>query len=203
MQVSLKSDVSAVLVLLNKKSDALRNLRPALQDIAAEIDRQTAQNLTDGRSSDGLQFSELADSTKIGRLRQRKSTWRKITKGQKARERKQRKALKAGDFNQWSQIRQELRGRVDEALDAANFKPLINTGRGRNSARAKVVGSDSIKWSVAQYMVPHISGGKNNRPPMRNFSVFQKQQGSADFELQPKITSYIRARLIRHIAEAK
>jgi hypothetical protein len=203
VQVSLKSDVSAVLAILGKKSEALRNLRPALQDIAAEIDRQTAQNLQDSRRSDGVPFADLADSTMVGRLRQRKSTWRKITKGAKPRQRKQREALRAGNFTQWTQIRSELRGRVDAALDAANFKPLINTGRGRNSARAKVVGQDTIKWSVVSYMVPHIGGGKNNRPPMRNFSVFQKPIGSADYELQPQISGYIRTRLIRHIAEAK
>lgn len=200
MQVKIESNVSDVLALLHKRSDALRNLRPALLDIAAEIDRQTAENLTNSKTTDGAAFLDLADSTKIGRLRQRKSTWRKITKGKKSRQRKQRSAFRSGDYETWTRIRQELRGRVDAALDAANFKPLINTGRGRNSARAKVVGSNQIKWSIASYMVPHIPGGKNGRPPQRNFSVFRVVGGS--YELQPQLSQYINRRLIRHLTEA-
>jgi hypothetical protein len=176
VRVAVKAHDEAVLADLRKKVEALRDLRPVLKDIAGEVDRMTATSLSDSRRVDGLPFADLAESTKIGRLRQRKAIWRKIRGGKKT-------------------TGEQRAQRLSEALASTKFTPLVNTGRGARSARATVAGRGSVRFSVVQYMAPHITGGKDGRPPQRNFSVFRRVGGN--WQLAPKLTDYIKTRLDR------
>lgn len=198
MHVTIDSTAGAIIARLDKRAAAMRDLKPALQQVAAEVDRVTAENLTASKDSDGKPFDALAEATLIGRLRRRKGAWRKATKGAKARQKSQRAALREGKFDQWKKIRADLRERVLAAAKGAGFKPLLDTGRGRASARAKVVGRNAVRWSIVDYMIPHISGGKGGRPPERNFSIFRRVGDR--FELHPRMAAYTRDVILRHIA---
>jgi hypothetical protein len=212
VDVEIKSDAGRIAVLLEQRAARMLDLRPALKNIAAEIDARTAKSIHDSRRQDGVPFPDLADSTKLARLRQRKGAFRKasrLPKDKKSTLRAERRAARSRDYGVWAagQVARNRRliqrsgkrsAQIQAAIDAANFKPLLNTGRGANSANARVVGKDSIRWSVVQYMVPHIGGAQNGRPPQRNYSVFRAVGDG--FELRPEMSDFIRSAIVRHIA---
>lgn len=214
MEIEIKSDGGRVSAQLDRMGAALLDLRPALKNVAAEIDRRTALSLETSRRQDGVPFPDLAESTKLARLRQRKGAYAKATRGPKATKKQLRMEARAARSRsiyvrmggrlvrkeRLSGARAQVSAQLKAALAGANFKPLVNTGRGRNSANARVTGRDTVRWSVVQYMVPHIGGAANGRPPMRNFSVF-RQVGSG-YELRPEMSEFMRAAIQRHVMGA-
>jgi phage gpG-like protein len=191
VQVSVTTNAGSVVANLAARAAALRNLRPVLKDIAAEVDRVTAEAFEKSRRVDGLPFSELKDSTKVARLRRRKGLFKKAAAGTKPKKNAtaaERKALAA-----------QRRAQVLEAAKGLNFKPLIDTGRMRNSAKARVVSDTTVRWAVVDYGVPHITGTKNARPPQRNPSVFRVLGGS--WVIDPKIAAFINAKIIAHVTK--
>ena len=80
MDVAITTNAGAVVANLAARSAALRNLSPVLKDIAAEIDRVTAEAFEKSRRVDGLPFPDLATSTQVARLRRRKGAFNKASK---------------------------------------------------------------------------------------------------------------------------
>lgn len=214
MDVQITSNAGEIAARLSARAAALRDVRPVLAGIAAEIDRLTAEALSSSRRVDGLPFPDLADSTKVGRLRQRKSLFKKAGKLSKA----EREAINAELYGRLHQniyvrraraltvgpaatsARAKRREQILAAAKAARFKPLINKGRLRASARARVVGNTTIRWSVVDYGVPHIVGGPNGRPPKRNYSVFTLRGGA--WLIEPKLAAEIVSRIAEHVQKA-
>jgi phage gpG-like protein len=178
VDVSVTSNAGEIAAKLNARAAALRDVRPVLLGIAGDIDLKTAEAFTNSKRVDGLPFAELAESTKIGRLRRRKGKWRKAQGGKDATP-EQRQAA------------------IASAVKAAKFRPLIDTGRMRNSARARVVSNTTVRWSVVDYGVPHITGGRGGRPPQRNPSVFRVINGR--WEIYADFAASITERIRRHV----
>lgn len=207
MDVRITSDAGRVSVLLEQRAQAMLDMRPALQHIAAEIERRTALSLHESKRQDGLPFQDLADSTKLARLRRRKGAFKKATKGGKLTAAQRRAIKRAESRNTYDAFglrdhlrRQRIENRkagIAAAIAAANFKPLVDTGRGRNSINARAEGKHAIRFSVIGYMVPHIGGGKDNRPPQRNFSCFHYWNG--EWSLRPEMAAYAGDVIRRHI----
>jgi hypothetical protein len=191
VQVAVTTNAGALVADLAARAAALRNLRPVLKDIAAEVDKLTAEAFEKSRRVDGLPFGDLKDSTILGRLRRRKSAYRKATAGTKPRKGETSAERKARMAQRKSQALAAAKG--------ANFKPLIDTGRMRNSSKARVVGESSVRWAVVDYGVPHITGGKNWRPPQRNPSVFRVING--EWVLHEKVAASIARKLVAHITK--
>lgn len=211
MEVQVTSNAGEIAARLSARAAALRDMRPVLAVIAGEVDRLTGEAISNSRSVDGEPFADLADSTKIGRLRQRKSLWKKASKLKTAskKERTQlnnagrRKSIYArlagaGIRSQNADSRKaERAASIAAAIKAAKFRPLINTGRLRASARARVVGNTTVHWSVVDYGEPHIGGAKNGRPPQRNYSVFTIVGGT--WQIVPSLATEIVRLITRHI----
>lgn len=196
MQVSVTSNAGEIAARLNTRAAALRDLKPALKDIAAEIDLRTARTFQSQKSTDGAAWPGLAMSTKIARLKRRKTAYRKAVTGP---------AKKLGlDSRRNLYARQAAklqRARLAEAAaNAAGFKPLMDTGRLRGSANARVVGKDAVRWSIIGYAAPHITGSKNGKLPQRNMSVFRATGGG--FVLDANMATWARERLHRHLYPA-
>lgn len=181
MQVAVTSNAGEIAARLDARVAALRDVRPVLAGIAAEVDRLTGEALSQSRRVDGIPFPDLTDSTKLGRLRRRKAAYKKARGGKKA-------------------TPEERKAGIREAIAAAKFRPLIDTGRLRASARARVVGSTAVRWSVVDYGVPHITGSKNHRPPVRNFSVFKLVGGT--WVIEPRFAADLVARISEHVRKA-
>jgi molybdopterin-guanine dinucleotide biosynthesis protein len=212
VDVTVTTNAGAMVANLAARAAALRNLRPVLKDIAAEVDRVTAEGFEKSRRVDGLPFADLTDSTIVGRLRRRKGAFNKAarlpkeTKAEKAQRKAARsrniyartagRALRDASTGERRTRRQE---QILAAAKAANFKPLVDTGRMRNSAKARVVGESTVRWAVVDYGVPHITGGKNWRPPQRNPSVFRVINGA--WVLHEKVAADIARKLIAHITK--
>lgn len=177
MQVAVTSNAGEIAARLNARAMALRDVRPVLANIAAEVDRLTAESFSNSKRVDGLPFADLADSTKLGRLRKRKGAWKKAQGGKKATPEQRKAAIAA-------------------AVKAAKFRPLIDTGRMRASARARVVGNTTVRWSIVDYGVAHVVGGKNWKPPQRNPSVFRVINGQ--WTLYESVANYVRDALVKH-----
>ena len=178
MDVSVTSNAGEIAAKLGARAAALRDVRPVLLGIAGDIDLMTAEAFTNSKRVDGLPFADLADSTKLGRLRRRKGAYRKAKGGKKATP-EQRKAG------------------IDAAIKAAKFRPLIDTGRMRNSARARVTSNTTVRFAIVDYGVPHITGTPKGRPPQRNPSVFRVINGR--WEIYADFAASIAERIRRHV----
>lgn len=123
----------------------LKNLAPVLKVFAEEIHRATDDAFDQSRNVLGQPFPKLASSTLNAR-------------GSKVRGGKRK--TKGGRLTP---------GALNARLKASgSHKPLIDTGRARNSQRAQVKGN-SIRWSAVGYLEPHMRGKKL---PKRNPTVF-------------------------------
>jgi phage gpG-like protein len=182
VKVEIITNVADVATRLDARAAAMRDLTPALNNVAAEIDRMTAQAFTDQESPAGAEWPGLADATLIARLRQRKSAYRKAVGGKKSK-----------------RTPAQRRQAVLDSARSADFKPLVNTGRLRASARAKVAGG-AIIWSIAAYGPPHMAGGKGGRPPLRNPSVFERSGGS--WRVHRRIVALLERQIAAHVARA-
>lgn len=191
MDVAITTNAGAIVANLAARAAALRNIRPVLKDVAAEIDRVTAEAFEKSRRVDGLPWPDLKDSTIIGRLRRRKGAFRKAQAGTKPK-----KNASTQDRKGLAKRRQE---QILAAAKDAKFKPLIDTGRMRNSAKARVVSDTTVRWAVVDYGVPHIVGGKNANPPQRNPSVFRVINGA--WVIEPKVAAFIAKKLIDHVTK--
>lgn len=190
MDVAVTSNVSMAVAGLAARAAALRDLRPVLTDVAAEIDRLTAEGFEKSRRVDGLPFADLKDSTLIGRMRRRKGLYKKAAAGTKPR--------KDATAAERKQLAAQRRSQVLDAAKAMRFKPLIDTGRMRNSARARVSGNNTVRWAIVDYGVAHMTGTKNARPPQRNPSVFRLIYGK--WVIDPKAAAFVIGRLSAHIS---
>lgn len=152
---------------LLERAARARDLTPATQVVAAEIDKMTDDAFRHSRSPAGEVFPRLAPSTVAARAAKLPGANRRNKKtGQ----------LTAG-----------ARGKRKGARDVYNahipggprlFTPLIDTGRARNSAHA-TGDATGVSWTGVGYLGPHITGSqtKPGRPPKRNVSVFHVSGG--------------------------
>lgn len=129
-----------------ERAARMRNLTPALKLVAEEIHKATDDAFDQSRSVLGKAFDRLAPSTLAARGRRVKGGKRKT---------------KAGKLTPGAS--------AARSKAAGSHKPLVDTGRARNSQRAKVVGGKTIRWSAVGYLEPHMKGAG---VPKRNPTVF-------------------------------
>ncbi len=148
MQINLTTNAGSVAAGLKAKADALRNVRPALDPVAEEINRLTRLAFDTSTSVDGEVFAPLAPSTIKARARKLAAN----------------RAARGG-------------GRPQRpSASARAIKPLDDTGELRRSAVATVVGTTVI-FKMADHGKPHAAGGKGGRPLKRNPTVFRREGG--------------------------
>jgi hypothetical protein len=120
---------------LKKKSAALHNLEPAYKRFAAEIVKKTDDSFQDSRGYDGEPWPPLAESTierRIGSLKSANKRGKsgKLTKGA-------------------TKMRDKMRA-------PGGIKPMIDTGRARNSQHADT-SRDGVEWSAVGYLGYHMT----------------------------------------------
>lgn len=153
-----------------------RDLSPALRDVARDVEKRTDDAFRRSVSPEGEAWPDLAESTKAQRLARRKET-RGGGKGKKGKAKVA--ALLSGLGNPGA------------------LRPLVDTGRMRNSSHAEVSGPTSVRWSAVGYMGPHMAGGKNGRPPKRNPAVFELAGGH--WRVIASVQRYMVDRIKRHV----
>lgn len=171
--------LNEALARMRLRSSAVRDLTPALKVMAAQIEKTTDDAFMSGRSPAGEKWPPLAPSTLAARARALAGARRRTKSGK----------LTGGA--------QKLRAKI-----IGNSKPLINTGRLRNSQHARVTNGTTIEWSEVWYGGPHVTGGRGDRPPKRNMSVFELSPGKA-FALVPAIEALYREAIRAHVAGGK
>ncbi len=166
----------------------LADLSPALKVVAAEIEKQTDDAFRKSTSPFGEQWPRLAPSTiaaraaKVPGANRRSKATGKLTRGAYAKRQAAAEKYKAGASNV--------------------FKPLVDTGRMRNSVHVAVRGNELVFTAVG-YMGPHITGSQNveGRPPKRNPTVFQLAGGV--FKPIPSILSLLLRTVGRYVATGR
>ena len=164
-----------------ERAKRIANLAPALRVVAAEIEKRTDDAFHRSQSPFGEIWPTLAPSTQAARAaklpgaRKRSKKTGKLTKG--ARQ-KRVEGIAAYQFG-----------------GANTFKPLVDTGRMRNSVRVLVRGNE-LEFSAVGYMGPHITGGR--KLPKRNPTVFQLAGGQ--FKPIPDVLSYLLRTVGRYVA---
>lgn len=153
----------------------LKDLSPVMKTGAALITKLTDDAFARSKSPKGESFPDIKDATKLARAP--KKAKRRTKKGELT---SSAKAFRA------------------KLLSSGGSKPLISTGRARNSQRAKGTKKE-IRWSAVGYLAPHITGGKpgGTRPPKRNVSVFEGKPGA--FRLVRVVAQRLTASIARYI----
>jgi hypothetical protein len=160
---------------------ASSDMRPALSDVAREIEKRTDDAFRKQVSPAGERWSDLAHSTRVSRLRKRKGVWQKVTgtkKGERAR---------VTDADQAASMLAKI--------EAVKLTPLVDTARARNSQHCDVTGPTSLQWSAVGYLLPHMSGEPDL--PKRNPCVFELVVGR--WALVSIVDDYLRKRLVQHV----
>lgn len=159
---------------MKERIKRLQDFTPALKVVAAEIEKRTDDAFQQSRSPLGEIWPTLAPSTQLARAAKLPGASRRskktgaLTKGAKGKRAEGIAAYQYGGAN--------------------TFKALIDTARMRNSVRVKV-SKKEIEFSAVGYMGPHIVGGKGNRPPKRNPTVFER--AGRGFDAIPAVMSYL------------
>lgn len=85
------------------------------------------------------------------------------------------------------------------------IKPLIKTGRMRNSQRAEVTGTNALRWSAIGYTGPHVTGSlsKPGRPPRRNPTVFEGNIRDGSARLQERAMAKLRDMVASYVETGK
>jgi hypothetical protein len=178
---------------LRTRAMRVADMRPALRVVAQEIEKRTSDSFQNSRSQFGEPFAPLAPSTIAGRIRKQGSANRRT---------------KAGKLTKGAVA---MRGKLTAP---GGIKPLIDTGRMKNSAHAVVEDGTKIRFSAVGYLGPHITGGqrggKANRPPMRNPTVFVRSGGGgfdflggSSWKLDASMQLYLTKAVSSYIATGK
>ena len=158
---------------LQDRKRRLSDLTPAMRVIGEEIVKRTVESFRDRRSPAGAEWSPLAQSTLAARAAKLPGARRRgkgggLTKGAIA-------VREAGMANPRA------------------IAPLIDTGRMRASAGHYKAAARSVTWSVVKYGIFHMAGGKRagsaNRPPKRNFAVYEPD-GTGGWRMIPAMLDY-------------
>lgn len=153
------------------RAQRMRDHSVPLKVFGAEILAATERAFQASQGVDGTPWPPLAASTIIARHLKRAGG---RPKGFKAKHR--------GKGSQRGHLTDSARlTRMEAVLSGAGIKPLIDTGRMKNSQRATLRGARAMIWSAVGYMGPHITGSEKRpgRPPMRNPTVFDNHGDGA------------------------
>lgn len=159
---------------MQARSMRMRSLRKPLQVVAREIEKLTDDAFDRSMSPAGETFPSLAESTIEARARQSKA------------------ARKRDEFGDLTPKAERIRAGIRAP---GGVKPMVNTGRARNSQHATVIGDDAIQWSAVGYLEPSITGGKHI--PKRNVSVFEKSGDG--YVLIPALQQKLRGAIVTHV----
>lgn len=153
-----------------ERAKRVRDMSRPLKVFGAEIVKATDDSFRNSRGVDGAPWPKLAESTIIARHLRRKGGRPKGF----SRKRGGRLTESARDT------------RAKAISSGAGIKPLVDTGRMRNSQNTKVTGRNTLVWSAVGYMGPHITGStkRPGRPPMRNPTVFEGTGANARLKPQ-------------------
>ena len=165
------------------RAKAARDLKPALKQFTTEAEVATQRAFSRSVSPDGEAFKPLAPSTVEARAR--------ASKG----------ARKRDEFGDLTPRAEKIRATIRAA---GGTTPLIDSGRLRNSCHWLPPKNDSVEFSMLDYGVPHVTGGKRNghaAPPKRNFTVFLKNGDS--WELLPQYAELFREIILAYVATPK
>lgn len=168
---------------LQLAASAASDMRPALVDVAREIELRTDNAFRAQRSPSGETWNDLAQSTKVARLRKRKTAWNKIVGKKNGERTKVRDAAHAAE--------------ILSRIESTKLTALVDTGRARNSQHCDVTGPHSVQWSAVGYLLPHMAGTEDGQPPKRNPTVFELVGG--EWQLISSMMSYARSRLVDHV----
>lgn len=155
-----------------ERTKRLRDLSPAFKFVAAEIEKETDDAFAQSKSPAGEGWPTLAESTRLAR------------KGAKKLEARLNRRTTSGKLTKAAFKGREKfasRGVAITSIGEAKVfgKPLVDTGRMRNSVRVRVH-KKYLVFSAVGYMAPHITGSLNQpgRPPKRNPTVFEIAGGN-------------------------
>lgn len=148
---------------MRDRAKRMRDHRVPLKVFGEELVTATADAFQKSIGPDGEAWAPLAPSTIIGRHLKRRGG------RPKGFSQKHKRGSVRGRLTDRAKL-----ARMEAVLSQAGIKTLIDTGRMKNSVRAKVMGARSLVWSAVGYMGPHITGSvkRPGRPPKRNPSPF-------------------------------
>jgi hypothetical protein len=166
----------------------LADLSPALRVVAAEIETQTSNAFQRSQSPFGEQWPALAPSTQAARAAKLPGA--------------NRRSKSTGKLTRAAYLKREKAVADYQAGKSGIFKPLIDTGRMRNSVHVNVRGNE-LEFTAVGYMAPHITGSltKPGRPPKRNPTVFQMVGGA--FQPIPNVLSLLLKTVGRYVATGR
>lgn len=159
---------------LRAKSARMRDLEPALKVFGRFIETNVDNCFDQSRDWDGTAFPSLAESTIEKRIGNLKAA---------------NKRTKSGDLTKAAKAFQaKLRA-------PGGIKPLVDTGRARNSQHTDA-GPESLVWTSVGYLGYHFTG--NARLPQRNVSPFVFINGT-DWRLHPRAKAKLSELIGQHI----
>lgn len=175
-----------------ERAERMKDLSIPLKVVAAEIEKRTDDAFRGQMSPAGERWTELAESTRLAR------------KGARKLERRLNRRTERGGLTKGAEKARAKYGAsrgvaITSGGEALVFaRALVDTGRMRNSVRVRVR-KHEIEFSAVGYMGPHITGGqrggKPNRPPKRNPTVFQQsgfsRANARGWESIPEVQSYL------------
>lgn len=164
-----------------ERAQRMKDLSPALRVVAAEIEQRTDDAFRDSKSPYGETFPDLALSTQQARAAKMPGARKRGKGGQLTKGARKKRAAAIAHY-------QAGMGNV--------FKPLIDTGRMRNSVRVRV-SKNELEFGAVGYMGPHITGGRHL--PKRNPTVFQRA-ASGQLEAIPSVLSLLLRTVSRYVA---
>lgn len=160
---------------LADRAARIRDMSAVMKVIGQDLVTETDNSFARQQSPAGEAWPGLAQSTKMGRVGRLKAANKRTKAG----------ALTAGA----SRLRASL-------LGVGGMTPLVDTGRMRNSVRVRPA-RRAVQWSAVGYMAPHMTGGKEGRPPKRNPSPFEFVGGR--WRLVPRLSKKYAEMIVRWI----
>lgn len=159
---------------LREKSERLQDLTPAFKQFGAFVEKNVDDCFDQSRNWDGEPFPPLAESTIEKRIGNLKAA---------------NKRTKSGELTKGA------KGLRDKLRAPGGIKPLVDTGRARNSQHV-AADADSIIWSAVGYLGYHFEG--NEHLPARNVSPFIFD-ASGGWKLHPGARQQLDQLIINHV----
>lgn len=181
---------------LRDMADRVKDLTPAMKVVARQIEKETDDAFRGSRSPLGTPWNAIKESTALNRKGARKLKQRVNRRTKEGGLTKGARGARGKLFQKGVLGAQAFAG-ADLAATALG-KPLIDTGRMRNSVNVKV-SKRSVRFRAVGYMAPHMTGGKNL--PKRNPTIFEGEPGR--FRLVPRIAQMLRETVARYVSQGK
>lgn len=177
---------------LQDMSQRVRDLTPAMKVVARQIEKETDDAFRASKSPRGEPWKMIKEETALNRKGGRKLKKRVNRRTKAGGLTKGAMGARGKLFDKGLLGAQAFAG--DDVSAAQLAKPLIDTGRMRNSVNVKV-SKRSVRFTAVGYMAPHMTGGENL--PKRNPTVFEGEPG--DFRLVPRIAQKLRETVARYV----